>query len=262
MFNQQEAGKKSPTKDEVKQLNDELDLQLEQDKGIHQRFAAVLDHFDANPNLSFLQPHLTNDEDIVKDDKVPGKWIRFKSHSPEIREEGRPSLFTDKPPFQPSWMRPSDTQQSLQYSNPTSLGENTYDDDDEEEYKQERTTGNGLADDIIFEIKRNAELLLLMSQRQRDIQEKLAIAYEQSDRDGVENPKIRTFTDQLNDLIIPIQVIAVTLGGLRNNLKAVVENGINRTLVAEPNHDSNNNNNAHEVTRLNTRLGRFVTEKK
>lgn len=33
------------TKEEVKQLNDETDLQLEQDKGIHQRFAAVLEQY-------------------------------------------------------------------------------------------------------------------------------------------------------------------------------------------------------------------------
>jgi hypothetical protein len=260
MFTSNKDGKQSPTKDEVKQLNDELDLHLEQDKGIHQRFAAVLDHFDANPDLSFLQPHLTNDADIVKDDKFPGKWIRFKPHSPEIQEES-PPIFTQKLPNQPNWMRPSDTQQSLQYSNPTSLGENTYD-DDEEDLEENNQTNNGLANDIIFEIKRNTELLLLMSQRQRDIQEKLEIAYQQTDRDGVANPKIRTFTDQLNDLIVPIQVIAVTLGGLRNNLKAVVENGIERNLTAAPNHDTNNNNNAHEVTRLNTRLGRFVAERK
>src|SRR5271155_2601177 len=251
-------GDQSPTKDEVKQLNDELDLHLEQDKGIHQRFAAVLDHFDTNPDLSFLQPHLTNDADIVKDDKVPGKWIRFKSHSPEIQEES-PPIFTQKLPNQPNWMRPSDTQQSLQYSNPTSLGE---DDDDDEEYKQEKPTGNGLADDIIFEIKRNTEILLLASQRQRGIQEKLEIAYQQHDRDGLVNEKIRTFTDQLNDMIIPIQAVGVTIGGLRNNLKTVLENGVTRTLVAAEDHDTNNNNNAHEVTRLNTRLGRFVAERK
>lgn len=260
MFTSNKDGKQSPTKEEAKQLNDELDLHLEQDKGIHQRFAAVLDHFDANPDLSFLQPHMTNDADIVKDDKVPGKWIRFKSHSPEIQEES-PPIFTQKLPNQPNWMRPSDTQQSLQYSNPTSFGENTYD-DDEEYPQQDNQISNSLLDDINFEIKRNTEILASLNKRQRDAQENLEIAHQQQDMDGLVNPKIKGYIEQLHDLIIPMQVIAVALGGLRINRKAILESGIDRTLVAHPDHDTNNNNNAHEVTRLNTRLGRFVAEKK
>jgi hypothetical protein len=215
------------TKEKAKQLNDELDLDLERDRGIHQRFAEQLQRFESNPDLSFLRDNVEDQNLFVekefKEAGEPKKFITFRAQSPYQD----PDLYPTPCP-EPAFLED--------------------DDDDEEELQHpnqlsQDNQANQMAKEILFEIKQNTELLLTFSARQRDIQDKLANAYNQRDHDGIENPKIEQFTRELSDLIIPLQTLTVALSGLKIDLKMVKENDIKRTLVAEPNREINNNNN-------------------
>lgn len=216
-----------PTKEEAKQLNDELDLKLEQDRGIHQRFAEQLRRYEENPDLSFLRPEL---EDA---------GVLVRKQSAELHDEdGRPKAFM--------------TFRANSPLNLVAVEEDCprpdYDDeDDDDEFVPipsnpvPSNSANPMESEILFEIRKNTDLLLIFSQRQREAQERLANAYQQRDYDKLDNPRIDMFTKELNDLIIPIQCLSVALGGLNINLKLVRENDIRRILIAQPDHALNDN---------------------
>lgn len=217
------------SKDDAKQANDELDLELEADKGVHQRFAAQLRAFEENPDLSFLRPRLEDQSLLVEKQENVGnppvlkKWVAFRSH--------------------------------IDLSGQSSLNSTSVDDAVEEAKALTVSPTNSLARDIIHEITKNTELLLILSQKQRDIQVSLLLAIERAetgqededdDNDNDRDPEdyMRVYAEQLNSLVVPIQTLAVTLGGLKNSLKSVQSNNIDRQFfpTQEQVVESNNNN--------------------
>src|SRR5271157_4182693 len=166
------------SKEEAKQANDEIDLSHAQDAGIDQRFAERLAALEANPDLSFMRSHLEDQDLLVERDevelvtKIPKKWVTFRANSPEIPEVIPVPVYD-------------------------------YDDDEADQEVGDILRGNSLRADVIFEIKRNIEELLILNQRQRELQEHLRIAGGQSVHDGVVNLRVDFFARQLNDIIIP-----------------------------------------------------------
>lgn len=207
------------TKEECKQANDELDLKHTQDKGIDQKFAEKLRQFELNPDLSFLGANLANKELLVAREVTPPmdcagnksqKFVTFRALSP-LQAIPVPDYEDDD--------SSSDNDELLKNI---------------EVDERPLPDFNPLEDEILFEIKKSTEILLSLSRRQREIQDALEIACTQRDHDGIDNDRIGEFNKQLNDMLIPLQTLSVTLGGFNINLKLVRENDIRRVLVAEP----------------------------